>query len=92
MKEDNEGGLDGGDETAAKIETGVAASAALPSLNNLKWFKAVSSFGRFRLTMAFVPKDLTRESVVVIEAVVAAAATEEERADAEEVLGRFKAV
>lgn len=96
MKEGSEGEPSGGDETSAKIETGVVAAstapAALPSLNNLKWLKAVSSFGRFRLTMAFVPKDLTRESVVVLEAVVAAAATEEERADAEEVLARFKAV
>lgn len=64
---------------------------SLPSLNTFKWIKAVSSFDRFRLTMAFVPGELLKEVISVVEAVVDEV-KEEGRADASDLVMRFKSV
>ena len=64
---------------------------SIPSLNTFKWIKAVSSFERFRLTMAFVPGELLNEVITVLEMVVDEV-KEDESNDASDLLSRFQSV
>lgn len=67
------------------------AEEGIPSLNTFKWLKAASSFERFRLTMAFVPRELLVDVHSVLERLVEEAG-EEERDDSDHLLGKFKSV
>jgi len=67
-------------------------SESLPTMNCLKWLKAVAGFNRFALILQFVPKELINEAISALEGILQCAEEEEEKFDVQEVLLKFKAI
>ena len=74
-----------------EIEGNDEEGGVTPSLNTFKWLRAVASFERFRLTMAFLPVELRTRILSVLDVLVKESSAEE-RVELDDLVEKFRSV